>query len=154
MKKKFFIKNKRGWLKIVEAFMAIMLVAAVLLTALNDRAGAMSEDEKEELYNEYYEEQILILKKIQLNDTLRNNVLGISDSDIPVNWSNMPEAVKTKISNEKPLYLNCSAKICSLNGECRMDEEIDEGVFVERLGIFSNSTHYNPRKLKLFCWER
>lgn len=154
MSKKFFKKNKRGWVKIVEAFIAIMLVAIVLLTALNEREGVFGEGGRENLYKENYETQISILKKIQLNETLRNEVLGISKEELPVNWSEMPLGIKNKVNDEKPLYLNCTTKICSLGGRCELEQDIREEVFAENLGIFTNSSTYNPRKLKLFCWER
>lgn len=148
------IKNKKGWLRIVEAFIAVTLIAAVLLTALNEKSSVLSEEEKEELYRGRYEAQVSVLRKIQLNNSIRNEILGISDSNLPVNWSNMPSLIKTKIEKEKPIYFNCTAKICSLGSVCEMEKPIDKEIFVEDVGIFSNSTRYNPRKLKLFCWKK
>jgi len=66
----------------------------------------------------------------------------------------MPQIIRNEIDDEKPLYFNCTAKICSPASKCEMDKKVSQEVFVEHAGIFSNTTHYNPRKLNLFCWEK
>lgn len=147
------IKNKKAWIKIVEAFLAIVLIAAILLVALNERAEVLSEQSENELYQDYHGSEIAVLKKIQLNNTIRNDILNISDDELPVNRSDVPESLRNEVDFKRPVYLNCTYQICEIGSECKMDTGVEGEVFVEHIGIFANETHYNPRKVNLFCWE-
>ena len=147
-------KDKKGWIKIVEAFLAIMLIAAILLTALNERSNLLGDQSEYELYQDYHESEIAVLKKIQLNDTIRDDILNISEGQLPVSGGDVPESMKNEVRFKIPIYLNCTYQICSVGSECKMDTGIEDDLFVEHIGIFANRTHYNPRKVNLFCWER
>ena len=65
MKNKIF-NNKRGWVKVLEVFVAILLVMGVIFFILNE---SVSEDT---ISNDIYEMEISILRNVQLNDTFRN----------------------------------------------------------------------------------
>ena len=147
-------KDKRGWLKIVEAFIAMMLITVVLLNVVSERTDFLTQGSQESIYETYREDQISILRNIQLNNSMRNSIIGIPDSELDVNWSEFPTPIKKSMEKNIPEYLNCSAKICSLESVCEKQKNINKDVFVEKRGIFSNLTEYNPRKLKLFCWEK
>lgn len=144
-------KNKKGWIKIVEAFIAIMLITVVILLILENRTiSGLGENQNPE--NQITQTQISILRNIQMNNSLRNEIVGISKSELPVTEEEMP-LIKNKVEKEKPFYFNCTFEICSVSGECLLNNSIDKDIFVSEIGIFSNLTHYSPKKLKLFCWE-
>lgn len=150
-------RNKKGWIKIIEAFIAIMLIAAVLLVVLNQREASSIGEIRDNRYQEYTGKQILILRKIQLNDSLREWILSEEESSLPLERDEVPGPVRDKIDSESPSYFNCTSKVCGLSDECKLDEQtraITTGdVFVQEVGIFADSDEYAPRKLKLFCWE-
>ena len=73
------IKNKRGWIKMVEAFIAIILITIVLLLVLNQ-----TKFQEKTLTERIYEEEIEILRIIQLDETLREDIMGVSFNDLPI----------------------------------------------------------------------
>jgi len=83
------MKNKRGWIKIVEAFVAVLLIAGVVLIIIDKEYL-----KKEDISSEVYDTELKILKEIQLNNTLRENIL--TASPLPVNWDVFPQNVKNK----------------------------------------------------------
>ncbi len=65
--------NKKAWIEIVEAFVAILLVAGVVLVILN----------KASLVNSYispqvYTAELSMLREIETNDTFRAEIISIS----------------------------------------------------------------------------
>ena len=147
------MKNKRGWIRIVEAFTAVLLVTGFLLVVIDK--GYV---DKQDISKEVYEKEFFILKQIQSNSSLRNSVLNVSS--FPMKWEDFPDILKNKINNELPVYLHCQAKICEINKICVLNESDnelvknldDKDVYVKSVIIASNLTTYSPRKLKLFCW--
>jgi len=141
------LKNKRAWIRIVEAFVAILLVAGVLLIIIDK--GYI---QKKDISSEVYDAEFSILKEIQLNDTLRKDVLNAGSP--PINWSEFPPSVKNKITNNIPNYLDCEAKICEIEDVCTMDEYLEENIYVQSVIITSTLTELDYRQLKLFCWVK
>jgi len=131
-------KNKKGWTTIVEVFISILLLAGLMTVILN--SGAVKDSGKSEVI---YKEQARVLKIVQLNDSLRDQILN----------GNLNQVEQT-INNTMPNYLECKAKICVLNGVCDLDIEIDKEVYVKRVLITTNMVKYDPKELRLFCWEK
>ncbi len=139
------IRNKKGWIKIVEAFVAVLLLAGVMIVV----GGA--NPQKESLFERAHEIQIEILREIQLNDSLRAEIIGTNGE---VRWEDFPSETKQKIQDKKPAWFeDCQAKICDSGESCELDEPQEENVFSESVIISANITEYNPRVLKLFCWD-
>ncbi|MBU2104595.1 MAG: hypothetical protein KKF67_02365, partial [Nanoarchaeota archaeon] len=147
--KKIFLENKRGWIKIIEAFFAILLIAGVLLFVINK--GYPQED----ISIKIYEKETEILREIEINSSLRGDILSVSL--VPVEWANFTSAglikVKNKIISKIPNYLNCSAKLCEINKECKIEQPTLKDVYATSVGIFANAEEYSPKQLRLFCWE-
>lgn len=144
-------KDKRAWIRIVEAFVAILLITGVLLLVINERYI-----EKRDIYPQIYSREISILREIQLDDNFRDIILNVN---LPTSWIDeaFPEELKNKILNGVPSNLDCAAKICEINDICTLEElseEIVENIYAESIIITANLTRYSPRKLKLFCWFR
>lgn len=140
------VKGKRGWIKIVEATVAVLIVAGVLLIVIEK--GYVNFDFNSE---KIYEIQDSILKDIQLNDSLRQDIINITT--LPINLESFPTDVRIKIESEIPSYLNCTAKICVLNQTCTMDEFIEGNVYSRSIAILAVNTEYRPRQIRIFCWE-
>ena len=145
------IKNKRGWIKMVEAFVAIVLITTVLLLVLNQ-----TKFQEKTLTERIYEEEIEILRIIQLDETLREDIMGVSFNDLPILWtdfdSNDLTDAKSKIEDKTPPGLVCVANLCSLEDACLLGEEVSEQVYVQQALISSDLNDFSMRKIKLFCW--
>ncbi len=143
------IKNKKGWVKIVEAFLAILLVAGAVLIVINK--GYVGE---KDISSQVYDVQIAILREIQLNKSLRSDILGTT---APSEWndSNFPDSIKEKINSRIPSYLECEAKICGLSVSCELSRYPKENVYAQAAAI-TKTLETEPgeqlKQLKLFCW--
>jgi len=141
--------NKKGWIKIVEAFVAILLVVGVLLIVIN--RGNIG---KNDISSQVYDVQVSILREIQLNDTLRNEILSVTppievtDEHVHETW--------TKITERTPNYLDCKAKICEMMEQtCELEEYPEKDVYAQTVAItttLETPTEEQLRQLKLFCW--
>lgn len=137
--------NKRGWIKIVEAFIAIMLIAGVLLIVINK--GYIG---KSDISSKVYKIQLAVLREIELDDGLRGDILtAVLGED------NIPNGVQNKISNRIPKNLECKAKICELDKICALDSyNTEKDVYAQSVAIVATLQNYDPRQLKLFCWVK
>jgi hypothetical protein len=137
--------EKKGWIKIVEAFVAVLLITGILLIVLNK--GSISKNDNSQ---EIYENEQGILIEIQLNNSLAEEIFDIGT--LPVEWNNFPANVKNKIISETKSYLNCEAKICDVNEVCVLSQGDEKSVYVQS-AIFTLDEN-DPRQLKLFCWKK
>ncbi len=143
--------NKKGWIKIFEVAVASLLIVGAVLVILDKKYSRI------DISGDVYGLEVSTLRYIQLNNSFRNNILGIPAIFLPVNWSdfnsNGLESLRTYIKLKTPNYLNCSAKLCAIDQVCVQDEIIPKEIFVEQVVISANLTTYSPRQLKMFCWE-
>lgn len=132
------MRNKRGWLRILEAFLAVLIIASVLLIMVTRMPGR---DRGEEIH----EMQRLILRQVALNDGLREEILN----------DEISEKVKTKdfIKEMAPVYWEFEVEICEIGVVCKIDY-IAKDVYADEILISSTLEEYQPKKLKLFVWER
>lgn len=139
--------NKRGWIRIVEAFVAILLIAGTLLIVINK--GYIG---KKDISKDVYEIETSILREIELDDNLRAEILNANLDE--VNEGNAPKT-RDKINVRKPDYLECRAKICKMNEICVLDSlDIEKEIYAQSVAISASLDTYDPRQLRLFCWER
>ncbi len=144
------IQNKRGWIRIVEAFVAVLIIAGVILIIL-DKGYIKKEDPSEKIY----EAENSILREIQNNNTIREEILNPAliegiESDEP----GFPSSVNNIINLQRPSYLDCKAKICNLDDSCILNDGLEQNVYARSVAITATLTNYNPRQLKLFCWMK
>ncbi|MEA3414258.1 MAG: hypothetical protein U9Q99_01905 [Nanoarchaeota archaeon] len=138
-------KNKRGWIKIVEAFLAILLLITIVLLAVNTKYLNINKEET------FYNLENKIFQRIQINKTLRNNILS---SEIPINSSNpsFSNLLINELEYSTPLGINCNMAICPTNFSCDTEEGINKSIYVKEILIVGNSTVYSPRIVKLACY--
>jgi hypothetical protein len=142
--------NKRGWIEILEAFISVMIVAAILLVVIN-KGNLAGEDVSTKIYNT----EISILREIQTNDSLREEISRLDNSSIPLEWADFPVGVKTKITQRTPNYLTCVGKICQLDTICSLVEKEDKSIYTQSVIISATLTEgIVYRKLNLFCWQK
>lgn len=144
------IKDKDGWIEIVEAFVAVLLVAGVLLIVLNK--GYF---QKSDVSERVYEAELSILREVQTNDSMRTEILIIPESSLPVEWTGFPVNIKNKIVARTPNYLECVGKICNMSLACSISENKEKDVYSQSVVISSTLQQGAVyRKLNLFCWTK
>ena len=141
------MQNKRGWAKMLETVIAILLISSVLIityskqTNQTDQAAYVSDI------------QDLVLKDISLDPNLRSIVLNsTSEESIQLN-----DFAREKI----PPQLNFSLKVCNLTNPptpCKLSSSTylktrNIEVFAKEIIISADYDKYNPKKVKLFVWE-
>jgi hypothetical protein len=140
-------KNKRGWVRLVEAFLAIVLLTSVLLVISNTNSTY-----KNDVQNEISKKQVAILRDIQLNEDLRAEILSAT---LPVEWENFDSSglseVRDRIEALSPKDLKCSAKLCTIDEPCIIKDNSGGDVYAKSVFISANLNIYSPRQLKLFC---
>ncbi|MBI2044095.1 hypothetical protein HYT24_01905 [Candidatus Pacearchaeota archaeon] len=138
-----FLKDRKGWIRIVEAFVMIVLLTGLVLVILNKGQIGFN-DSSESIY---LKEQTT-LNEIQTNNTLRNYTLNAT---VPLEWANFPAPLKTKINSSDGL--DCSGKVCALGDDC-ISNISAKSVYTQSVIITANLNTYNPRRLKIFCAEK
>lgn len=141
------MRNKRGWLKIVEAFFAILLIAGVLAFVLSKgylKFGGTDAEKIQEI-------ELSVLREIELNDEFRGKILRVN---LYEGAGAVPEDIKEKINSRMPDYLECESKLCQLNMTCSLSKYVDKEVYANSVVIAAENTIYYPRLLKIFCWQR
>jgi len=134
------LKNRHGWIRVVEAFIAIMMIFAALLIIIS-RQG-QQEDYKEEIIKL----QSSIISQISQDDNLRNEILG-----------NNTNGTEKYIASAIPKNINFSVKICKFDTVCPNPVNYsyipDREVYSNEVLITANLTYFDAKKLKIFFWE-
>ena len=143
---RLFPTGRAGWIRVVEAFVAILLITGVLLVLFG--GGNIKRDDPS---SKVYEVETAILREIQLDDGLRDLILT---ANIPVESSNLnpafPPLVLDKINSRTPAYLSCVSKICSLDDDCLLNQLMEKDLYARSTAITSAPPEY--KQIKLFCW--
>jgi len=130
--------NKKAWLKILEAFLAIVIILSAVLIIM------VKQKPKADLSENVYEKQRQILDIISKNDSLRNDIL-IQDNT----------KINALIYNLIPRNWNYSTSICDINLVCPNPKQVHEtDVYTTEIMITSNLTKYSPKKLRFFVWAK
>lgn len=153
-------RNKSGWVRILEATIAVMIVSGVMIAVYSQQT------KKVQSSSEYfYDLQRQILTGISSRGDLRLNVLNtVVDNVNDSNFSVVNDFVKSEI----PLTLGYFLRICELDNNedfCKMNTQTyittkDKNVYVADIVISSDLGNdtiekvYNPKKVRLFVWRK
>jgi len=137
-------KNKKGWIRIVEVFLAILLLMGVLMIIIK---GDEVKFEKGKIINQ---KQAIFLNTVQINDSFRENILSLSALPINSNESGFPENLKIYFLEE---FENCFMNICLPEDACVLDFKSEEEIYSKEILINSYDNVYSPRKVKVICYE-
>jgi hypothetical protein len=151
MQPKNFRKNKRGWIRIVEAFVAVLIITGLVLVIIGS-----SYTKEDDPSNEIYQIEEGILRDIQGNYSLRTQLLNTT-YPLPLNHGGtcyISSKTCSKIDFEKPSWLTCIVNTCAISDPCPGLFTQQKDVYARSVIISSNTTAYNPRQLKLFCWMK
>lgn len=137
------MKYKHGWIRIVEAFIAIMMIFAALLIIISRQS--QQDDYKEEIIKL----QDSIISQISQDDNLRSEIL-----------SNNISGTEKYIDGAIPKNINFSVNICGFLSACpnpvNYSYVLNRDVYSDEVLISANLTYFNEtnaKKLKIFFWE-
>ena len=133
-------KDRKAWVRIVEAFLAILIISTALFVLIAKSPAVADIDE------EIYEKQRQILNVISKNDALRNDIVNGDNAE-----------VNNTISEMISSSWNFETNICDINSVCPKPEsglELDKQVYSTEVVISSTLTDYIPKKLRFFVWMK
>lgn len=141
--------KRKAWIRVVEAFLSAMLIIVVVVLVVNQQQGSQTNYKTSQIYGM----ENSIIRSIELNNTLRGEVIGIPASSLPLNSesSSFPEGLINEINSESTL--TCEAQVCNSTGNCDYWKNSNSEIYAQYVLITSTLTNYSPRKLKLFCQE-
>ncbi|NCN51471.1 hypothetical protein GW931_00465 [archaeon] len=138
--------NKKGFIKVVEAFLAILMLLGIIFLVVQSN----NVNDKQRTFIEKKEQEILM--NIQVNNTLRQLILEETEFDIDSENDTFIPELKPYV-NGTVLGAECFLKICLIDDTCNLNKEIDNSVYIKEVLITSSLDLYNPRKLRIFCTE-
>jgi hypothetical protein len=130
------MKNKKAWVRIVEAFIAITLIFSVLITLYTKQLS--NPDISEEIYSL----QKAVLSQVSNDEGLRKDVLA-----------NNKDSIMIFLEDKIPASLNYDIKICSLDEVCSLDFYQKE-IYASETVISSTLQEYSPKVIKIFMWRK
>ncbi|MBS3079713.1 hypothetical protein J4218_06335 [Candidatus Pacearchaeota archaeon] len=138
IKKYMEMRNKRGWLRIIEAFIAILIVFGAVLYIVSKQNYSLDSS------SVIYEKETKILDIISKNDNFRQMVLDNNNSQLQNEIKKMvPASWNFSTCIESNITLVCSPQI-----------PLDRNIYVNEVLITSSLTQYNDTKLRLFVWMK
>jgi hypothetical protein len=140
------IKNEnRAWLRIIEAFLAVLIVMSAVVIILVNKESKSYLDER------VYEKQEYILDLIEKNETMRIEIIdtGINDPEGQTN-----NYFNGSIRALLPGSLEYNTRICGLGDICIPSHVPTSGkdVFYSEKIITSSINNYAPKKVVLATW--
>lgn len=141
------VTGKKGWIRVLEVFIALLMITAVSLIAINKEYQSKGDSTSTILKIENS-----ILREIQLDDNLRKEILDLEE--LPLGLESFSEDLKSKIESKIPSYLECDAILCEIGGSCEIETPSEKDIYVQSAIITANKEIYNPTFLKLVCWRK
>jgi len=138
------INNKRGWIKIIEAFTAILIIMSILLVVINKEYAGKSDASAK-----IYEIELTIIQSVVVDDALKSQIFSIQPA-VNLEYTTPPE-IQTRIEESTPSYLTCVGLICEETGDCNLGQ-VPGGKDIYTQSIILREEVV--RKLKLFCWMK
>jgi hypothetical protein len=130
--------NKKAWLRILEAVIAITLIVGAIIYIMSTNAP------KKDISSSVYEKEKYILELISNNNTLRGDIISSK-------YQNVNSTIRSLI----PPTWDFDTNICTLDNMCnKLSIPIEKDVYASEIVISSNETKYDPKKLRLFVWMK
>lgn len=130
--------NKFGWLKVLEAVIAITLLIGVLLYIMSTSAPV------KDISAVANEKETYILDTISKDNVLRSDIVAGNN-----------EKVNLTVAKMLPASWDFETRICNLTDICNSISgrmPFDKDVYANEVVISSTDTKYSPKKLRLFIW--
>jgi len=131
-------KDKKAWLKILEAVIAILIIIGAVVYIISSNAPS------KDISSLAYEKEKYILNTIGKDSDLRSKIIAGDNRD-----------VNSSIQNLIPLSWGFQTNICDIKDICESaNAPNDRDIYVSEVVITSDLNEYSPKKLRLFIWEK
>ena len=164
--------NKKGIVRIIEAFFAVLIIAGALIFVYTSQIKKV--DESASILNI----EKIILDKISYEDDLREAVLNSYlhfDETIETNfkdyndivarnsqiasYNQLNDTITDLLTNSKVLEnYEFMFQVCELNEVCGLEHSASfytkNEIYASEKSISSTLSEYNPRKIRLFIWRK
>ena len=138
------MRSKKGWIRILEATISIMIISGVLLVVYSGQV------EREDPSDYYYSLQKQVLADISSRADLRGYAILGNE-----------EALNEFANSKVPDAFNVSVRVCDLGEICKMSDALateafrnDIEFYVEDAVISADfGEGYSPKKVVIFLWE-
>jgi len=135
------VKNNRGWIRIAEASLAIILVLGTLII-LNNRTNANYSSDLSGKIDP-------LLEKIASNELLRDKIIKMNNDE---SENVLREYLNGEINDSS---LGFEVKVCNVDDYfCPLEEYPDTDVYTKERIISSTLDEISPKRLKIFLWKR
>lgn len=142
--------KKKGWIKLAEAFISILIIGSLLAVMITERRGL-----QEDFSHRIEVHQTSLLNLIQINETIREEVLELVDIPKESGEVGFPPVLNSTLSSINTNLIECFYKICAPGEDCLLENMPNEKeIYINSRIISANQEVYNPRNLNLFCWEK
>jgi len=140
------MKNKRGWILIVEAIIAILILFGFLFITISRQTQSKEIPKEEYMYNLVNE----FAQKTETNSEIRNFVL----QDNKQSKQSIYGFLRSELDRINK-QLSIDVNICSIRDKCESAPAAlaTKEVYVTEVIIASDSDNYNPKKLRISIWE-
>lgn len=132
---KKMMRQKKAWIRIVEAFIAVTLIMIVMLSIYSFSPKKNNGEEIEKIIES-------VLDEISNNNHLRQDVLNENVFEL-----------EQFVSERIPRIMNFTIKICQIEDVCGLSQ-YHKNVYARERIISSTLQQYSPKKIKLFAWEK
>jgi len=136
--------NKRGWVRIIEAGMGILIIIGALLIIANSKKTYSEPDISYKLSG--------ILEEISQNSALRNSII----TDDEGAKSQVEDFIEEKMNGQE---LDYDIEICDANDECSSDRDTGTGDVwsserIISINIDNINQYSSPKKLMVYAWRK
>ena len=142
--------NKRGWVRIVEMFIAVLIISSAVLYVTSIRT------ESSDISEEVYEKQKEIFSVLGGNETFRNeivlvNVIEDSCNNVPIG------SFIDFIDESMPKNWDFTINICDMDAFSNQGSPPDREIYISEMVITSTVSSYpdfKARKVRLSVWRK
>jgi hypothetical protein len=134
--------NKKGFLRIIEASVAVVIIMGLLFVYSTRGAGIAQDPDWSQKARE-------ILEEASRDPAVRNEIIAYQPS------SGFPPTFifDAFVSARIPGHLNHEIRICDMEQVCGMRNYVSGNVYVGERVFSASITAHSPRKVRIFIWE-
>lgn len=144
------MKNKKGWIKLAEVFISILIIGSILAFSVSSNYGS-----RNDFRTQIEMQENSLLNKVQLNDSLREEIINLEGIPKESNEVGFPSLLNSTLGEINSNQMECVYKICDVDASCALEVNPIEKEISARSAIISSSRQeFKPRSLNLFCWEK
>jgi hypothetical protein len=139
--------NKKGWLRIVEATIAALVIFGALVAVSKMGGGGFERD-----FNAVARD---MLEEISKNASLRDKIVAYTPYAYSLQDNETINELKNFTSPRVGAGMNFEIRICNLNDICGLDSYVENVYASERvISTSGTSANVEPKKVKIFLWNK